>query len=167
MCYFVVFQSASIPTEYFYCYIYKITFWKCELWLAKSRVSINCMENMERFTPLYAIAYAIVNGMENLRFDKGYFYVFVFYTLFYKRNRKHFPRVPIRYRNTPGSLGELEITWKHSPYGHGRIKGGHFGQVPGAPRFLGPRRFFGPRGCLWPHVFRDRTARFWADISYM
>ena len=55
---------------------------------------------MERFTPLYAIAYAIVyaiayaivyviayavvyailNGMENLRFDKeGYFHVLVFY----------------------------------------------------------------------------------------
>ena len=26
--------------------------------------------------------------------------------------------------------------------------------------FGGPRRFFGPRGCLWRHVFRDRTARF-------
>ena len=48
------------------------------------------MENMERFTPLYAIAYAILNGMENLRFDKeDYFHVLVFYGLFYKRNRKH------------------------------------------------------------------------------
>ena len=46
------------------------------------------MENMERFAPLYAIAYAILNSMENLRFDKeGYFQVF--YGLFYKRNRKH------------------------------------------------------------------------------
>ena len=44
----------------------------------------NCMENMERFTPLYAIAYAIAyaityaitNSMENLRFDKeDYFHV--------------------------------------------------------------------------------------------
>ena len=26
------------------------------------------------------------------------------------------PRVPIRYRNTRGSLGELEIAWKHPPY---------------------------------------------------
>ena len=34
------------------------------------RVSINCMENMERFTPLYDIAYAILNSMDNLRFDK-------------------------------------------------------------------------------------------------
>ena len=43
---------------------------------------------MEKFTPLYAIAYAIMNSMENLRFDKeGYFH---FYVLFYKRNRKHF-----------------------------------------------------------------------------
>ena len=37
----------------------------------------NCMENMEKFTPLYAIA----KSMENLRFDKeGYFHVLVFYT---------------------------------------------------------------------------------------
>ena len=27
-----------------------------------------------------------------------------------------FPRVPIRYRNTRGSLGKLEIAWKHSLY---------------------------------------------------
>ena len=34
------------------------------------------MENMERFTPLYAI----MNGTENLRFDKeDYFHVLVFY----------------------------------------------------------------------------------------
>ena len=49
------------------------------------------MENMERFTPLYAIAYAILDSMENLRFDKeGYFHVLDFYGLFYERNRKHF-----------------------------------------------------------------------------
>ena len=55
-------------------------------------LGFNCMENMERFTPLYAIAYAILNGTENLRFDKeGYFHVLVFYGLFYERNRKHFP----------------------------------------------------------------------------
>ena len=35
---------------------------------------------MERFTPLYAIAHAIMNGIENLRFGKeGYFHVLVFY----------------------------------------------------------------------------------------
>ena len=34
---------------------------------------------MERFTLLYAIAYAIMNSMENLRFDKqGYFLILVF-----------------------------------------------------------------------------------------
>ena len=77
------------------------------------------MENIERFTPLYVIAYAILNSMENLRFDKeGFFHVLIFYGLFYKRNKKTvFFRVPIRYRNTRGSLGELEIAWKHSPYG--------------------------------------------------
>ena len=42
------------------------------------------------FTPLYAIAYAVINSMENLRFDKeGYFHVLVFYGLFYERNREH------------------------------------------------------------------------------
>ena len=41
----------------------------------------NCMENMERFTPLYTIAYKIMNSMENLRFGKeDYFHVLVFYT---------------------------------------------------------------------------------------
>ena len=40
----------------------------------------NCMENMERFTPLYAIAYVIMNSTENLRFDReDYFHVSVFY----------------------------------------------------------------------------------------
>ena len=56
------------------------------------------MKTVERFTPLYAIAYAILNSIENLRSDKeGYFYVLVIYRLFIKRNRKHFPRVPIQY----------------------------------------------------------------------
>ena len=50
--------------------------------MTKSRVSIyNCMENIERFTPLYAIAYAIINSMENLHFGKeDDFHVLVFYT---------------------------------------------------------------------------------------
>ena len=73
---------------------------------------------MQRFTPLYAIAYAITNSMENLRFDKeGYFHVLVFYTgCFIKEIENIFSRVPIHYRNTRGSLGELEIARKHSPY---------------------------------------------------
>ena len=56
---------------------------------------------------------AIMDSMENLLFPHFSF----IYGLFHKRNGKHFPRVPIRYRNTRGSLGELEIAWKHSPYG--------------------------------------------------
>ena len=60
-----------------------------------------------------------MNSMENLRFDKEeYFHVLVFYTgYFIKEIENIFSRVPIRYRNTRGSLGELEIAWKHSPYG--------------------------------------------------
>ena len=67
------------------------------------------MENMERFTPLYAVT----NSMENLRFDKeGYFHVLVFYTgYFIKEIENIFSRVPIRYRNTRGSLGELDIAF--------------------------------------------------------
>ena len=41
---------------------------------------------MERFTPLYVIAYAILNGMENLHLDKeDYFHVLVFYTGYFIR----------------------------------------------------------------------------------
>ena len=51
----------------------------------------------------HAIAYAIMNTLENLRFDKeSYFHVQVFYQFI-------FSRVPIHYRNTRGSLGELHI----------------------------------------------------------
>ena len=42
------------------------------------------MENMERFTPFYAIAYDFMNSMENLGFDKeDYFHVLVFYTSYF------------------------------------------------------------------------------------
>ena len=70
---------------------------------------------MENITPLYAIAYAIMNSMENLRFDKeGYFHVLVFYTgYFIKEIENISSHVPIRHRNTCGSLRELEIAWKH------------------------------------------------------
>ena len=72
---------------------------------------------------VYAIAYAILNSMKNLRFDKeGYFHVLVFYGLFYKRNRKHFSCVTCkRYssRNTgrtlrahvPNSISHSPVLW--------------------------------------------------------
>ena len=64
-----------------------------------------------RIARLYGIAYAILNGMDNLRFDKeGYFHVLVFYTgYFIKEIENIFSSVYISYRNTRGSLGELEI----------------------------------------------------------
>ena len=44
----------------------------------------NCVENTKK---IYAIAYAILNGIGNLHCDKeGYFFM----TNFYKKNRKHF-----------------------------------------------------------------------------
>ena len=52
--------------------------------------------------------------MENLRFGKeDHFHVLVFYTgYFIKEIENISPRVPIRYRNTRGSLaGELEMAW--------------------------------------------------------
>ena len=69
------------------------------------------MENIERFTPLYAIAYAIVNSMEKTRFDKeGYFHVLVFCTGYFINEMENtFSRLPIRYRSTRESLRELEI----------------------------------------------------------
>ena len=67
------------------------------------------MENIERFTPLYAI----MNSTDNLRFGKeDYFHVLVFYTgYFIKEIENISPHVPIRYRNTSESLEELEIAW--------------------------------------------------------
>ena len=52
--------------------------------------------------------------MDNLRFDKeDYFHVLVFYTgYFIKEIENIFSSVYISYRNTRGSLGELEIAWK-------------------------------------------------------
>ena len=42
-------------------------------------------------TPLYAIAYAITNSMENLRFDKeDYFHVLVFYAGYFIKEIKNF-----------------------------------------------------------------------------
>ena len=70
------------------------------------------MGNMESFTPLYAIAYAITNSMENSRFDKeDYFNVLVFYTGYIIKEIENiffhvFPG--IRYRNTRRGLGELQ-----------------------------------------------------------
>ena len=65
------------------------------------------MENIEMFTPLYVIAYAITNSMENLRFDKEvYFRVLDFYAeYFIKEIQNNFSRVAIRYRNICGSSG--------------------------------------------------------------
>ena len=56
--------------------------------------------------------------MENLRFDKeGYFHVLVFYKGYFINEIENIsPLFPYRYRNTRGSLGELEIAWKHWPY---------------------------------------------------
>ena len=71
------------------------------------------MENMARFTTLYAIAYAIVNSIENLRFDKeDYFDFLVSYGLFYKRNKNIFLVFPYAIETLVKVWGELEIAWK-------------------------------------------------------
>ena len=45
-----------------------------------------------RIARLYGIAYAILNGMDNLRFDKeGYFHVLVFYTGYFINEIEKFP----------------------------------------------------------------------------
>ena len=99
--------------------MYIITFLKRESWLANSRVSISYGKH-GRFTPLYVIAYDIVNSMQNLCFDKeDYFHVLVLYTGYVIKEIENIsPCVPIRYRNTRGNLGELEIEkLENSPYG--------------------------------------------------
>ena len=45
----------------------------------------------------------------NLHYQFQVSHVLVSYSLFFKRNRKHFPGVPISYRNTRESFGEREI----------------------------------------------------------
>ena len=85
--------------------ISKITFCKCKLWLAKSRVSITVWKTWKgsrHYTPSHTPSRTV-------------FHVLVFYTgYFIKETKNIFSRVPIRCRNTRGSLGELEIAWKHS-----------------------------------------------------
>ena len=52
----------------------------------------------------------------------------------------------------------------------GQVKGGVslWASARGPALSGGPaHRFFGPRGCLCPHVFWDRTAQFWADMIYV
>ena len=96
---------------------YKITFWKRELWLVKSRVSITVWKTWKgsrHYTPSHTPSWTVWRIYASIK--KAISTVLVFNGLFYKRNRKHFPPcVPIRYRDTRGSLGGLEIVWKHSP----------------------------------------------------
>ena len=59
---------------------------------------------------------AICSSKENLRFrniTKTIFLRFIFYGLYYKGNRKHFFRVPIRYRNSWKFERELEMDLFH------------------------------------------------------
>ena len=48
----------------------------------------------------------------------------------------------------------------------GGVSGGHFGQVPGAPRFRGTPQIFWPTRLSMAPCFSG-PVRFWADISYM
>ena len=70
---------------------YKITFWKRELWLAKSRVSVTAWKTWKcsrHYTPSHTPSRTVwrIHGFGK----EGYFHVLLFYGLFYKRNRKHF-----------------------------------------------------------------------------
>ena len=71
---------------------------------------------MEKCTPVYTIAYAIMNSMESLRFGKeDYFYLLISYTgYFVKEIEDIFSRVSICYRNTHlklinNSLGKHKV----------------------------------------------------------
>ena len=77
--------------------------------MAKSRVSITVWKTWKgsrHYTPsqtssrtVWRIYALIKKAISTFYFSDG---------LFYKRNSKHFFRVPIRHRNTRGSLGERE-----------------------------------------------------------
>ena len=73
--------------------------------MAKSRVSITVWKTWKgsrHYTPSHTPSRTV-------------FHVLVFCTgYFIKEIKNIFARVPIRCRNTRGSLGELEIAWKHS-----------------------------------------------------
>ena len=70
---------------------------------------------------VHAIAYAIMNGTDNLRFDKeDYFHVLVFYQLFYKRNLTYFLNI-FSVFNTWESLGELPHFYKKAVTPYHRI----------------------------------------------
>ena len=79
--------------------------------MAKSRVSITVWNGSRHYTPsrtpswtVWRIYSLIKKAISTLWFSKGYFI---------KEIENIFSRVPVRCRNTSGSLGELEIAWKH------------------------------------------------------
>ena len=85
---------------------YKITYWTCEFWMAKARVTINAPPGKHGKIRGATIRHRI-------RDEENYFlYVLVSSRLlFFKSSRKHFSHV------TRGCLGQIEIAWKHSPCG--------------------------------------------------
>ena len=67
------------------------------------------MENVERFTPLYAIVYVITNSMENLRFDKeDYFHVLVFFKGYFIKEIENISPV------SPYVIETLVEVWENS-----------------------------------------------------
>ena len=64
---------------------------------------------MERFKPLYAIAYALMNSMENLCFVKKNFRVLVFYTGYFIKEIEKFS--PAFHANVIETLVEV---WENS-----------------------------------------------------
>ena len=86
--------------------------------MGKNRVSITICKTWKgsrHYTPSHTPSltvwriYALIKkAISTFLFSAGYFI---------KEMENIFFRVLIRYRNTLGSLGELEIAWKHSPCG--------------------------------------------------
>ena len=114
---YLVYTEWASTTICYIKYIYKITFWKRELWLAKSCVSITVWKTWKgsrHYTPSHTPSwtvwriYALIKkAIFTFYFSTGYFI---------KEIGNISPRVPVRYRNIRGSLGEPKIAWKHSPY---------------------------------------------------
>ena len=78
--------------------------------MAKS--SVSTVTVWQTWKDDHTITHAIVNSMENLRFGKEDYFHVLYSGYFIKEIENIFSCVPIRYRNTRGSLGELEIAQK-------------------------------------------------------
>ena len=72
-------------------------------------ICVASLRLMTCFPALTQHMHSVNEKRKDRQSKEGYFHVLVFYELFHKRKENISPRVPIHYRNTRGSLEELEL----------------------------------------------------------